>query len=367
MEVPEAGTLAHRLLLIGDGGAPLPDDPTLAALARWGDQHPDRSTVLFLGDNVYPDGLRQSDRRGERILLQQLRATRSPKIFVPGNHDWGFSARARVQRGRLLAEQRFIKAKGRGLAELLPTDGCPGPVERTLVSPGEQLAHGLIVVLVDFHWWLLPAADRPRCVGIPDTQAFVAALDRVLAAHRDHNVVVVAHHPLRSGGTHGGLSRGFWTDLGASIYYWIAGPIQDVWEPTYAEMIGVVSNALSNNPPLGFVAGHDHSLQLIDGGDLAQLLAVSGAASADRITPVAAIDGTLFAHSHTGFIVFDFLKLRGGGDRLVVQVVETGKRAPVYRLEFPLGDREETQPRSETEIPQAPTPPNATMLQRDRP
>jgi hypothetical protein len=352
--------------LIGDAGAPLPNDPTLAALGRWGDRDPERSTVLFLGDNVYPDGLRPAEpKRGEGILLQQLRATRAPKIFVPGNHDWGYSGRAPMQPGRLLAQQRFIDANGQGRAELLPPDGCPGPVERTLVPPGDSLARGLVVVLVDFHWWLLPVEDRPHCVGIPDTRAFVAELDRVLAAHRDENVVVAAHHPLRSGGTHGGLTRGFWTDLGASIYYRISGPIQDVWEPTYAEMIGVVSKALSRNPPLAFVAGHEHSLQLIDGGDAARLFVVSGAGSADRITGVTAIDGTLFAHSHTGFVVLDFLHGQEGSDALVVQVVETGKRDPVYRLYFVLDGVAEQQSQPETTAPDA--APKSKMLQRNEP
>lgn len=339
LDLTGAGKPAYRLLLIGDGGAPQPNDPTLAALGHWGNRYPEQTTVLFLGDNVYPDGLRQSEpARGERILLQQMRATRAAKIFVPGNHDWGFSTLARLQRGRLLAQQRFVEAHAREKAEFLPVNGCPGPVVKTLVPPGDQLARGLVVVVVDFHWWLLPAEDRPSCPGVADTKAFVAELDRVLAAHRAENVVVAAHHPLRSGGTHGGLTRGFWSDLGAWTYYWLSGPIQDVWEPTYAEMIGVVSEALSRNPPVAFVAGHDHSLQVIDGGDAARLFIVSGAASAARITGVAAIDGTLFAHSHTGFIALDFVRDRPDGDALIVQVVETGVPEPVYRLALSLVD-----------------------------
>jgi hypothetical protein len=323
----------HRLVLIGDAGQPLPDDPTLRALGQWTDDDPDRTTVLFLGDNLYPDGLRDGDRRrGKRILRQQIRATPAAKIFLPGNHDWGFSPRAAIQAGRLRAQQVFIDSHARERAELLPKDGCPGPVARTLVPSGRGLARGLTVIAVDFHWWLLPEASRPLCAGVDDTDAFLERLEQELAAHAAENVVVAAHHPLRSGGPHGGLTRGFWTDRGAAIFYRLFGTLQDLWEPSYAQMILVVSEALTRHPPVAFVAGHEHSLQILEGGDAARLLVVSGAASAGKITGVAAIDGTLFAHAHTGFVVLDFLSADRVDDTLVVKVVETGKPEPVYTI-----------------------------------
>jgi hypothetical protein len=84
------------------------------------------------------------------------------------------------------------------------------------------------------------------------------------------------------------------------------------------------------------VAGHDHSLQLIEGGDAARLLVVSGAASAGQITGVTAIDGTLFAHAHPGFVVFDFFRIDGVTDALQAQVVETGTPRPVFRVSYAL-------------------------------
>jgi hypothetical protein len=334
----EAREPVHRLVLIGDGGEPLPDDPTLRALGSWTDDDPDRTTVLFLGDNLYPDGLRESDRaRGERVLRQQIRATPAEKIFLPGNHDWGFSARALLQAGRLRAQQLFIDSHVHERAELLPKQGCPGPVTRSLVPPGAGLARGLVVIAVDFHWWLLPEQARPLCAGIDDTDAFLARLEQELEAHAAENVIVAAHHPLRSGGPHGGLTRGFWTDLGATLFHRMAGTLQDVWEPSYAQMILVVSETLTSHPPVAFVAGHDHGLQILEGGDVARLLVVSGAASAGKITGVAAIDGTLFAHAHTGFVVLDFVANDLASDVLVARVVETGQPEPVYTIALRLG------------------------------
>lgn len=323
----------HRLILIGDGGDPFPADPTLAALGRWGDTRPRQTTVLFLGDNVYPAGLRESDRpRGERILRQQIDATEAHKIFLPGNHDWGFSPRAAIQTGTLRNEQEFIAAHAQEGAELLPEDGCPGPVAKNLVPAGGGLSRGLTVLIVDFHWWLLPEEQRPECPGIPDTEAFLDRLRSELASRADETVVVAAHHPLRSGGTHGGLTRGFWIDVGAGLYYRLYGPLQDLWEPGYAQMVRVVSEVLAEVPPLAFAAGHDHSLQILEGGDAARLMVVSGAASARKITDVAAIDETLFAHSHPGFVVLDFFRDERAGDLVLVRVVETGHERPVFTL-----------------------------------
>jgi hypothetical protein len=324
---------SYRLILIGDGGAPRAKDQTLALLGIWADARPSRTTVLFLGDNVYPSGLRDGDRaRGEAILRQQLEATSAAKLFIPGNHDWGFSARTIEVAGTLINEQRFIEAHAAEHAEFEPKDGCPGPVAKTLVPPGKELAGGLTVLVVDFHWWLLPEALRPHCAGIEDTADFLDRLAQELAARKGENVVVAAHHPLRSGGPHGGLTRGFWIDVGANLFYHLYGTLQDLWEPSYAQMVRVVSEALSKQPPLAFVAGHDHSLQVVEGGDVARLLVVSGAGSAPMITGVTSIEGTLFAHSHPGFVVLDFFSTPRHHDSLLVRVAEVGKERPVFTL-----------------------------------
>jgi hypothetical protein len=348
----------QRLILIGDAGAPLPEDPTLGTLRRWADVRPEHTTVVFLGDNLYPDGLRQDDRRrGEAVLRQLIESTRARRIFIPGNHDWGYSPGALQQVGRLRAQEEFIDSH-RG-AELQPKSGCPGPVVRPLVSPGKALARGLTLVIVDFHWWLLPETTRPSCAGIVDTAAFLDRLTAELEAHAGENVIVAAHHPLRSGGTHGGLTRGFWMDLGAGFFYRFYGSLQDLWEPSYAEMVTVVSAALAKHKPLAFVAGHDHSLQVLDGGDAAQLLVVSGAGSAGSITGVTSLDETLFAHAHAGFVVFDFFEVAGTGGALLVRVVETGTEQPVFTLGVDL----EAAEAEASDVPSASAPPAGVPLE----
>jgi hypothetical protein len=321
----------YRVILVGDGGAPQPkDDPTLALLGRWGDEMPERTEVVYLGDNVYPAGVQPSNPSAREILLEQMRATRAAKLFVPGNHDWGYSGRQWLVPGVLLEQQQFIESHADDMkADFVPKNGCPGPTEKWLLPRGQPLDGGLVVVALDLHWWLLDKKDRPQCEGIDDTSAFLNRFGEMLRTHQHDNVLVVAHHPIRSGGPHGGYTRGFWLDLGITI----ARPFYkapDLFQPSYHTMVLLLEKEMAGDPPLAMIGGHDHSLQIIDGGRFTRLVIVSGALS--RLSSVTAIDGTLFAHAHLGFIVMDFYKL-GADETCLVQVVETGRGdRPVFTV-----------------------------------
>ena len=144
-------TPAHRLILIGDAGATAPGDATLADLGRWSADLPDRTTVAFLGDNLYPSGLGEDDERGASVLLRQLRATPARKIFVPGNHDWGDW---QLDAGRLVNEERFIDGFAESPAKLLPEGRLPRPGTRDPGRPGRRPRAGRSA-----------AGDRPRLVA----------------------------------------------------------------------------------------------------------------------------------------------------------------------------------------------------------
>jgi len=321
-----------RVILAGDAGlAVRDDDPTLALLGRWADEFSGRTQVIYLGDNVYPEGLQKGDKQGEAVLLHQIRATRAPKIFVPGNHDWGYTGTQDLTPGVLGHQQDFIEAHAAEHAELHPTNGCPGPDEIEILPPGKSLTGGLSVVALDLHWWLLPANERPKCEGIDDTNAFLKRFGETLEAHRGRNLLVVAHHPILSGGPHGGQSRGSWIDLGVTLAYPLYRS-QDLFQPGYQEMVRLLEAPMSKDPPLAMVGGHDHSLQILADVNVARVVIVSGAAS--RVSGVTSIPGTLFAHAHLGFVVMDFYKLEGGTEETVlVRVVETGRgEDPVFTL-----------------------------------
>lgn len=332
-------TPSYRVILIGDAGATRPEEATLSDLGLWAEDLVERTTVVFLGDNLYPSGLGERDERGEGILLQQLRATRAQKLFVPGNHDWG---NVIPSAAKLANEERFIESFRESPAKFLPRSGCPGPAVETLVEPGAGLSRGLHVMSLDLDWWLLDAGDRPSCEGVANERDFLRQVAKELRARADDHVIVVAHHPIRTGGPHGGYGRGFWTNRLVSMANGLGITVQDVDGDAYRRMVRRLVPALAKQPPLVYAAGHDHGLQVIEGRDTAGTLVVSGAGSAKNITTVTAIAGTLFAHAHPGFVVLDFygdtadFGDASASDRVALRVVEAGRARPVFEMELPL-------------------------------
>jgi hypothetical protein len=327
------------VILIGDAGAPRPEEATLSDLGLWAEDLVERTSVVFLGDNLYPSGLGKGDERGEGILLQQLRATRAKKLFVPGNHDWG---NVIPSAEKLANQERFIESFRESPAKFLPKGGCPGPAVETLVEPGAGLSRGLHVMSLDLDWWLLDAGDRPSCDGVASERDFLRLVAKELRARADDHVIVAAHHPIRTGGPHGGYGRGFWTNRLVSMANGLGITVQDVDGDAYRRMVRRLVPALAKQPPLVYAAGHDHGVQVIEGRDTAGTLVVSGAGSAKNITTVTAIAGTLFAHAHPGFVVLDFygdtadFGDASASDRVVLRVVEAGRSRPVFEMELPL-------------------------------
>ena len=122
------GVLRYRLLLLGDGGAPRPDEPVLKTLGEWAQKDAAKTSIVFLGDNMYPDGMTER-RKHEAVerLGPQLSVVKDAGVhglFIPGNHDWasgkpeGYSA--------LLAQERFINDALVGESNFLPSGGSPG-------------------------------------------------------------------------------------------------------------------------------------------------------------------------------------------------------------------------------------------------
>ena len=337
----------YRILLIGDAGEPGPEAATLLAVRAWVDDVPDRTLVTFLGDNAYPEGLTRAHRLdAERSLLRQLQVvedTSATALFIPGNHDWADGRREGLD--AVLAQAAFL----RGRARFLPSSGCPGP-EVMDVPEAEPLVR---VVVLDTQWWL-HNERKPTDSCDPGTRASVAqalraALDTALP------VVVAAHHPLASHGPHGGffdwrahlfpltqVARWLWVPLpgAGSIYSLVRWHLirsdQGLNSAENREMREALSQALASRTrrgPLLYVAGHEHSLQVLR-GDVVDYVLVSGAGSRAKITAVGSGPDTLFAHEHTGFMALD---VRAGAIRLsVVEPTADGGNEVAFFLEIPL-------------------------------
>jgi len=329
----DTSNVAYRVILVGDTGEPVEEDPTLAAIGRWAVPR-DRAAVVLLGDNIYPSGLEAHDRVwGESILRQQLETTSALRVFVPGNHDWG-SSPGDWSKDRVIAQQEFVLDWSEGEVDFLPRDGCAGPAVRVLLRPGDGMERGIAVVAIDWMPWFTTAADTGGC----PPGDFGKRIDDAFAALTNHYVIVASHYPLRSGGAHAGLGRGLLIDTLVNIYHLVRPrSILRLYHPRYVEFARQVKDALEKHRPLVYAAGHDHNLQLFEADETALMHVVSGSGSAGKVERVTAVPGTIFAHAVSGFVVLDFV-IRNGIGTPVVRVVRTDRETPVFQMRVPLQD-----------------------------
>ncbi len=326
--LPRQGDLIHRVVLIGDGGIPMDSEPVLESLTRWADVHPDATTVLFLGDNVYPAGIEEDAvAEGEEIMRKQIASTTARRVFIPGNHDWGH-----VGTDRLLRQMAYVDASG---TEFAPRDGCPGPTLLPVVPPIEGGTRGISAIVFDIDPWYYGEETVGSCPGNTTPEELAAEIAELLRAHRSQWLLVGAHHPLRTGGPHGGFTRGAVWDFLTGMIYLIRGRLQDTTEEKYQAIMAPIEAALESAPPTLYVAGHDHNLQVLEGGKHATYQVVSGAGATVRVGDgdVTDIDGTLFAHGHAGFVVIDFIRT-AGRERALLHVIETDHDAPVFSMDI---------------------------------
>lgn len=301
--------IEHTLFLIGDAGEAdpraerggIPLDSLTAQMALV----PGKSTVVFLGDNIYDAGI--PDERdaeyadAQRRLAVQVRAipegTRG--IFVPGNHDWAHEAPDGLFSIR--RQERMVAALAGGRdVRVLPANGCPGPVT---VDNGR-----LRLILLDTQWWLHNYIVRDSTTRCTNTMGGVTAeLRREVKAPGERRVVVVAgHHPLMTGGEHGGYC-GI-----TGPFRRFAGRAQDVMSGINTRMRDSIEAAFSESPPLVYAAGHDHSLQVLHGGENVRYILVSGAGSATKVSCAVRLRESAYTSPHrSGFMRLDLMREKG--------------------------------------------------------
>lgn len=329
---------ATTLLLIGDAGEPdARAEPVLRALEAAAGARPARTLVLFLGDNVYSSGIPENGAPGraeaERRLDAQVDAVRragARAVFIPGNHDW---AHERADGWEAIRRQAAHLAASGAAAELLPREGCPGPETLDL---GEHLR----LVVLDTQWWLHdgPRPEGPGSGCAAGTQGEVLALLRdAIAEAGSRKVVVAGHHPLRTGGSHGGHFT--WADHLFPLrirwpWLWLPLPLvgsaypelrqagitsQDLASARNRHLRTALEGVFAQARPLVYVAGHEHALQVFEGRGAKHLL-VSGAGIYGHVTAVRRLPDTRFAAARSGFMRLDVQP--GGRVRLTVLEVD---------------------------------------------
>ena len=326
---PNPTGVVETIFLIGDAGEPDPRLPAtvLDSLAVQAAAVGSRGTILFLGDNIYPSGTADSSAVNYGDVLRRLDAqirtvpSGGTGIFLPGNHDWsdggqgGFFGAATAADGLLVIrrQSRLIPRRPKhpgATVMMLPKGGCPGPV----VVDRERVR----LILLDSQWWLHNYIVRDSLSDDPENGCSTHTMGEITQAVRDslktthpgQSVIVASHHPLRTGGPHGGYCGAF-----ALFRRW-ANTSQDLLGKNYTRMRDSLNSALATRPPLIYAAGHDHSLQVMLGRTSSYAL-VSGAGSIGKGECAARLRQSLYVGQATsGFMRLDFVP----GDSVLLRV-----------------------------------------------
>jgi hypothetical protein len=320
---PQTDSVTYTLFFVGDAGEPfIIDDPVGDALRARVKNSGSNTTVVFLGDNIYPKGMPGSHEKGrtiaEKIIQAQvdwIKDLDAEGVFIPGNHDW---LRGRKRGWEYLTnQQRWFDSLNNKNITLWPKDGCPGPIEIPL---NDQTT----LVILDTQWFLHPwskPAEESECDAKTPADVLIL-LEDIFTRNPTKRIVVAAHHPLITYGEHGGTSilkdHIFpLTSVRPKLYIplpilgsfyplyrkWL-GDIQDTSHPLYQEMIKGLGNALAEHPGSIYVSGHEHSLQSIVKDSTYFIVSGSGA----KTTNVKKKKYSRFAASVTGFVKAEIFK-----------------------------------------------------------
>lgn len=306
----------QTLFLVGDAGEPYLKDTPLGSVLREKIAAAGKSSVLFLGDNVYPRGLPEKNSQeyalaeaALRTQVEFVRGLNTRAIFIPGNHDWQHWGKKGLD--YIHNQQQWLDSLNDELITLLPRDGCPGPVQINLDDKN-------ILVILDTQWFLHQwnKNQNPDVCNATTTEEALTLVEDIFRRNQGKRIIVSAHHPLVTYGEHGGVftwkahifpltevSKGLYIPLPVigSIYplyrRWF-GHVQDIAHPLYKEFSNALQDIMRKYPGSVYVAGHEHALQYIVKDSTTFI--VSGAAA--KTEYVKKKGGALFAEPVKGFV-----------------------------------------------------------------
>jgi hypothetical protein len=281
---------SHTFFLVGDAGnSENPETQKLmSVLENELKQHQKNSTLLFLGDQIYPKGMpaNKNDKSrnvAENKLLIQLKAAKKfngKTIFIPGNHDWYHGLDG------LKEQQNFVTKYLNDKKSFLPKNGCA----LETVKINDDIA----LIIIDSEWYLQDWDKHPKMnddCSIRTRLEFLNTLKSEINKNQNKLTLLVMHHPLITNGPHGGVFS-FQKNL-YPINNQIPLPVlgsfinllrktsgaspQDLQNKIYSELINHIKPMIQNRNNVLIVSGHEHNLQYIEYEGLKQL--ISGSAS----------------------------------------------------------------------------------------
>lgn len=309
--------IAHTFYLVGDAGNAdeVQAQQTLELLHQKLKKASKKSTLLFLGDNIYPKGFPANDNDPEKNLAEtkltnQLKLTKGFKgktIVIPGNHDWYNGIKG------LERQADFVTKYLNDKKAFLPRKSCA--IEDVKIDSTTTL------VTIDSEWFLEDWDNHPTIndnCDIKTREDFFDELESVLNKNQEKTVIIAIHHPLMSNGSHGGqysLEKQLFP-LEPKIPLPVIGSLinllrktsgvspQDIQNKQYTIYAKRIKTLLQKQKNVIVVSGHDHNLQYVNKENIKQI--ISGAGS--KSEAARAINPTDFSYGGNGYATLTLFK-----------------------------------------------------------
>ncbi|MEO6329351.1 MAG: metallophosphoesterase [Ginsengibacter sp.] len=335
-------SLQATIVLIGDAGQLIKGHTPVLSAVKNTIPFNEKTTIIFLGDNLYPTGLPDNTaanyaarKAGLDSQIIIAKGTRAKVYMIPGNHDWQNGGRGGYE--SIVREQTYVDNYGEKTIKFYPEDGCPGPVEI-------HITPDIVLLMIDSQWWLHPY-DKPGIESdcpYKSKEEVLAQIGDILAKNSKKLVLLTFHHTLKSYGIHGGYFT--WkqyifpfTDVVKNAYIplpligtiypvtrSVFGTSEDLKHPFYAQFIHDMNEAVKGHQNIVFASGHEHSLQLIK--DTGYYYIVSGAGS--KATRVSPNKNKLFGSDKHGFTTLEISKNKNV--RTTFYTVDSSKVTKAY-------------------------------------
>ncbi|MDG3582317.1 metallophosphoesterase [Galbibacter pacificus] len=308
----------RRFYLIGDAGGSNNSEPSdaLKLFRKAVSKSTKNDFAIFLGDNIYPDGMPPEDganrENAEYQLTTQINAVKdvaAKVIFIPGNHDWYNGGVKGIER-----QEDFIEGIIKRKRVLLPSDVCG--LDEIEISEAVHL------ITIDSQWFLEDWDKHPTInddCEIKTRKKFFIEFEGMLKKNEGKTIIVAVHHPLFTYGTHGGYFAAgkqlfpFQSKVPmpgiASLIEHVRKSggvsIQDTQNQRYQEFKKRIESIAIEAPAnVIFASGHDHSLQYIVNNKIKQVIAGSGSKeSATKLT-----GNAIFGSGKQGYAIIDVYK-----------------------------------------------------------
>ena len=305
----DSALVAHTFYLIGDAGNSTltKNAPALDYLKKHLIDASKKSTLIFLGDNVYETGIPDKKSKNYPLAKRRIDAqtdvaklSKGNSIFIPGNHDW-YNGLDGLKREEKLVE------KALGKKSFLPQNGCP--LEKV------EISKDIVLIIVDTHWYVTNWNKHPTIndnCEIKTRTKFLDEFEGLIKKARGKTTIIALHHPMFTNGSHGG-KYSLKSHLNPLP---VLGSVKnlirktsgitntDIQNKRYNELRKRIITLSQENDKTIFVSGHDHNLQYIVQDNLPQIVSGSGS----KTTPTKLSKNAKFTYGEQGFAKLEIYK-----------------------------------------------------------